>query len=135
MTETGPDSTQTDETDDGEVTTPEAESDATEADTETFSREYVEGLRRENAKYRSQAKGSEELRHQLHDALVRLDGRLADPTDLAYADEHLDDITAAITDLIERKPHLARKPSGDVGQGNRGTGESANLLGILRQFT
>lgn len=89
MTEAGPDSTQSDEPDDGEVITPEPESGAAEADTETFSREYVEGLRRENAKYRSQAKGSEELRHQLHDALVQLDGRLADPTDLAYADEHL----------------------------------------------
>lgn len=135
MTETGPESTQTDELPEGEAIAPDAESDAAEANTETFSREYVEGLRRENAKYRSQAKGSDGLRHQLHDALVRLDGRLADPSDLAYADEHLDDITAAITDLIERKPHLARKPSGDVGQGNRGTGDSANLLGILRQFT
>lgn len=135
MTEPSPDATQADETGDGEGIIPETESEVAEDDTDTFPREYVEELRQESAKYRDRAKGADDLRHRLHDALVQLDGRLADPTDLAYADEHLDDVGAAITDLIERKPHLARKPSGDVGQGNRGTGESANLLGILRQFT
>jgi hypothetical protein len=135
VTEASPDATQADETGDGEGITPEPESAVTESDTDTFPREYVEKLRQESAKYRDRAKAADDLRHRLHDALAQLDGRLADPTDLAYADEHLDDVGAAITDLIERKPHLARKPSGDVGQGNRGTGESANLLGILRQFT
>ncbi|OBC08991.1 hypothetical protein A5784_06335 [Mycobacterium sp. 852013-50091_SCH5140682] len=119
MAETGLDAIQDDEPAPGEVTTPEADSDVAESDTETFSREYVETLRQESAKYRERAKGADELRHRLHDALVKLDGRLADPTDLTYSDENLDDIARAITDLIERKPHLARKPRGDVGQGVR----------------
>jgi len=86
---------------------------------ETFSREYVETLRQESAKYRERAKSADDLRHRLHEALVKLDGRLADPTDLTYSDEHLDDIAGAVTELIDRKPHLARKPQGDIGQGVR----------------
>lgn len=119
MTETAPESPEADELPEGEGITPDTETDATEDRTETFSREYVEGLRQEAAKYRERAKGADDLRQRLHDVLVRLDGRLADPTDLGYADEHLDDIASAISDLIDRKPHLARRPHGDVGQGIR----------------
>lgn len=101
------------------MTEPIEQDTETTDETETFTREYVEELRRESAGYRERAKGADDLRHRLHDALVKIDGRLADSTDLAYADEHLDDIPAAITELIDRKPHLARKPNGDVGQGVR----------------
>lgn len=130
---TTPDATETDEKPTGEAITPDGNPDPTDADTETFSREYVEGLRQESAKYRDRAKGADDLRHRLHDALVRLDGRLADPSDLAYADENLDDVPAAITDLIERKPHLARKPSGDVGQGVRSESDAPkDFSGLFR---
>lgn len=119
MTEAAPESPQADENLTGEGSNPDDEQDPAGGRTGTFSREYVEGLRQEAARYRERAKGADDLRHRLHDALVRLDGRLADPTDLAYADEHLDDIATAITGLIERKPHLSRRPVGDVGQGVR----------------
>ncbi|CRZ17985.1 hypothetical protein [Mycolicibacterium neworleansense] len=118
MTENTVDTVESTEQDDVETPEDVAEVDDTG---ETFSREYVESLRQESAKYRDRAKGADDLRHRLHDALVNLDGRLADPTDLTYADEHLDGdaLADAITALIESKPHLARRPSGDVGQGVR----------------
>lgn len=106
-------------------------------DPETFSREYVEKLRQENGKYRQRAQRADDLAHRLHRALVRTDGRLQDPTDLDFSDDHLDDdgeaLTAAITDLLARKPHLAaRRPVGDVGQGATTTSTDVDLLGILR---
>ncbi|WP_199255618.1 hypothetical protein [Mycolicibacterium mengxianglii] len=107
---------------DGEVT-----EDGTE-DTETFPREYVEQLRRENANYRERARTAEsradERERALHLAKVAATGKLADPTDLPFRPEHLDDddtLTAAVDALLEDKPHLrARKASGDIGQGQLG---------------
>ena len=64
-------------------------------------------------------------------------GRLADPDDLAFDEGHLEDpeaLSAAIDDLLARKPHLAsRRPSGDVGQGATQTGETVDLAGMLRR--
>jgi hypothetical protein len=52
---------------------------------------------------------------------MRASGRLADPTDLPYSEDHLTEpgaLAAAIDDLLQRKPHLAsRKPVGEIGQG------------------
>ena len=64
-------------------------------------------------------------------------GRLADPSDLAFDDAHLTDpdaLTAAIDDLLARKPHLAsRRVVGDVGQG-AGKGDTpVDLAGMLRR--
>lgn len=106
----------------------------------TFPREVVEELRRENGKYRQQAKQSDTYAHRLHTELVRATGRLADPTDLPFDPEHLDDtdkLTAAIELLLSNKPHLAtRRPSGDIGQGQRGTSsEPFSLLGLLKGRT
>ncbi|WP_448221198.1 hypothetical protein [Gordonia iterans] len=111
--------------------------DSSNSEEETFSREYVEKLRQENGKYRQRAQRADDLAHRLHRALVRTDGRLQDPTDLDFSDDHLDDdgeaLTAAITDLLARKPHLAaRRPVGDVGQGATTTSTDVDLLGILR---
>ena len=96
----------------------------------------VEDLRRENAKYRDRAKRADDLGERLHIALVTATGRLADPTDLQYDEQHLDDedaLSAAVDDLLSRKPHLAsRRPSGDVGQGATGSGDNVDLAGILR---
>ncbi len=63
-------------------------------------------------------------------------GRLADPTDLPFDEAYLKDaeaLTAAIDDLLARKPHLAsRRPVGDVGQGTTPLTETVDLAGILR---
>lgn len=104
----------------------------------TFSRTYVEKLRRENAGYRERANRADELAQRLHTALVAATGRMADPTDLPYDATHLDDedaLTTAIDELLAKKPHLAtRRPFGDVGQGQRGAASEApvNLADILR---
>lgn len=112
---------------------------------DTFDRAYVEKLRRENADYRARAKDRDEVAatrddyaRRLHAALVRADGRLADPDDLPFDAAHLDDadaLTAAIGDLVERKPGLrARQYGGDVGAGTRGSTPKVNtdLIEIIR---
>ncbi|UXA20930.1 hypothetical protein KXD98_20030 [Mycobacterium sp. SMC-4] len=108
-----------------------------ESDPDVFPREVVEELRRENGKHRQRA---QKVARRLHTELVRATGRLADPTDLEFAEDHLDDpeaLTAAIDELLDRKPHLAsRRPTGDIGQGNRGsTSEPFSLLGLLKERT
>lgn len=121
------------------VEQPEPETEQTEEpenEPETFPREYVEKLRKENGDYRAKAKRADDLGQRLHVALVAATGRLADPTDLPYSEDHLEDdeaLTAAIDTLVEAKPHLAsRKPRGDVGQGQSGHTDSVDLAGILR---
>lgn len=127
--------------------TDDASSDAEDADTEDgdddgdgdgerFSRSYVEKLRRENQRYRERAAEADGLAQRLHTALVAATGRLADPSDLDFDAAHLDDtdaLTAAVDDLLTRKPHLAsRRPVGDIGQGATRTGDTVDLAGILR---
>lgn len=114
---------------------PEAQESQQEAE-ETFPREYVEKLRQENGKYRQRAQEADDLAHRLHLQLVKDTGRLADPEDLDFAAEHLEDpeaLATAIDELLARKPHLAsRRPRGDVGQGRvsdpAGTVDLAALL-------
>jgi hypothetical protein len=125
---------------DSEVPTRESADDEDQGDEEpeSFPREVVEKLRHENAKYRQRAQQADTLARRLHTELVRATGRLADPTDLEFDEEHLDDpdaLTSAIGDLLDRKPHLAsRRPVGDVGQGNRGSSsEPFSLLGLLKE--
>lgn len=120
--------------------TPEApgtQEETTETDPETFPREYVVKLRQENAEARTKAKRVDDLATRLHTALVTATGRLADPTDLPFDENHLEDpeaLTAAIDDLLARKSHLAsRRPSGDIGQGiTSPPDDSVSLAGILR---
>lgn len=108
----------------------------TEAEPETFPREYVQQLRDEAAKYRTRAQRVDALGARLHTSLVAATGRLADPTDLTFDETHLDDVdtlTAAIDNLLTRKPHLAsRRPAGDVGQGVSAQPATVDLAGILR---
>ena len=139
----------TDEVAETEVTEPESvenETEETPVDNsdndgedapDTFPREYVEKLRDENAKYRQRAQRSDDLAQRLHEALVAATGRLQDPSDLTFNEDHLDDpeaLTAAIDDLLARKPHLAsRRPFGDIGQGvTSGNDSEVNLAEILR---
>ena len=113
-------------------------------DPDMFPRDYVKRLRKESGDYRGRAKTAEarveELEHRLHAALVKADGRLADPEDLEFAPEHLEDpeaLAAAIEDLVKRKPGLrALKYSGDVGAGQRGTPKkpTTDLIEILRSM-
>ena len=111
--------------------------DPTEEDPETFPREYVVQLREEAAKHRTRAQDRDALAQRLHTALVAATGRLADPTDLAFDDAHLADddaLSAAIDDLLARKPHLAsRRVVGDIGQGATGSDSTVDLAGMLRR--
>lgn len=106
---------------------------------EMFPRKVVEDLRRENARYRDRAKLVDAYAQRLHTSLVAATGRLADPTDLPFVEDHLDDaeaLTAAIDELLTRKPHLAsRRPAGDVGQGSRGPAASQpfNLMKLINE--
>lgn len=132
------DTSTTDLHDEGD--TPEGDiSDATpaEAEPDVFTREYVQALRRENGKHRQRATEADTLAARLHTELVRATGRLADPADLPFDAEHLDDadkLAAAVDELLAAKPHLAsRTPRGDIGQGNRGTAsEPFSLLAALK---
>ncbi|RUP03700.1 MAG: hypothetical protein EKK34_18125 [Mycobacterium sp.] len=108
-----------------------------DAEQDTFDRSYVEKIRRESAGYRDRAKTAEaradELARALFAARVAATGKLADPTDLTYDPEALDDadkLAAAIDALVVTKPHLrARKPNGSVGQGI--TGDTAPEFSLL----
>lgn len=131
-------------TEDEQETVSEGDSNET-PEGETFSRSYVEKLRKESAKYRDRAKQVDEvtaerdgLARRLHAALVAADGRLADPTDLEFDAAHLEDgqaLAKAVGDLIARKPGLrSRKIGGDVGAGKRGTPKNreVDLINIIR---
>jgi hypothetical protein len=123
--------TEPDQTEQSDETT-----EGVDVEPETFPREYVEKLRDEAAKQRLKAQRADDLAARLHTAIVAATGRLADPSDFGYDESHLDDpeaLTAAIGDLLARKPHLAsRRPAGDVGQGATKTGEPVDLAGMLR---
>ncbi len=106
-------------------------------DQESFPRDYVEKLRRESARYRDRARSADVYSMRLHAELVRATGRLADPSDLAFDETHLDDpdaLAAAIDDLLDRKPHLgSRRPSGEIGQGATPSASSVDLAAMLRK--
>lgn len=100
--------------------TPEAAG-APQADADTFPREYVEQLRREAAESRQKAKRADEYARQLFTARVAATGRLADPNDLPFNTDLVDNLPAleaAIDELLGQHPHYAaRTPRGDIGQG------------------
>jgi hypothetical protein len=88
------------------------------------------------------AKRADALAASLVTATAALTGKLADPTDLPFTDDLLDDdgyvdeakVRAAVDDLIKRKPHLAaRRPRGDVGQGARPESQEEGLAALLRR--
>ena len=117
---------------------PEAAEEHTEPqeDEDTFPRHVVAKLRDENARYRQRAARADDLAHRLHTALVTATGKLHDPEDLPYDEDHLDDpeaLAAAVDDLLARKPHLAsRRPVGNIGQGASGSTSTVDLAGLLR---
>lgn len=105
-------------------------------DQDMFPRDVVEKLRRENAAARTKAKDRDTLAQRLHRVLVEQTGRLADPTDLPFDEAHLADpeaLTAAIDELLTRKPHLAARTfHGNIGQGATTDPASIDLAAILR---
>ncbi len=113
--------------------------------TETFDREYVQKLREEAASHRVRAKRADALAAALVTATAALTGRLADPADLPYSDDLLDDhglvdqakVRTAVEDLIRQKPHFAaRRPApGNLGQGARPESVDVRLSGLLRRGT
>lgn len=136
VTEQGQETAQDDETTETGQEAAEGSESHTE-EPETFPKEYVEKLRKENGDNRVKAKRADDLAKRLHTALVRESGRLADPSDLPFDEAHLEDpeaLTAAIDDLLTRKAHLAsRRPSGDIGQGVLSEDDdNVSLAGILR---
>jgi hypothetical protein len=101
---------------------------------ETFPRDYVEELRRENAEQRVRAKRADELQAKLLDLVVAegTRGILEDSGDLrAHVDvgELVDDdgmpsadkVRERARELAASRPHLAarQRPVGDIGQGAR----------------
>ena len=111
-----------------------------DGDADTFPRSYVEELRGENATYRNRAKDAETKADELAQALwterVRSLGVLADPADLPYDPEALDDLEAIRSkadELLSSKPHLrTRKITERAGQGERGT-ETVSLVELLQR--
>ena len=121
---------------------PPVEPDEQVSEPETLPLEYVQKLRDEAAGHRVKAKRVDALNARLVTTQAALTGKLADPTDLPFTDELLDDdglvdeakVQAAVADLISRKPHLAaRRPTGNVGQGARPETAEMGLAAMLRR--
>lgn len=133
-----------DASDEDEAVSPETESDPTddEDDSDQFPRPYVERLRARSAGYRARAKAAEGRAAELEKALfterVRALDVLADPADLPYDADLLDDSDAlreAVTELVGKRPHLRRRGVAGRETGAReaaDTTETASLLGIMR---
>lgn len=129
---------QSDEQVDAIAEQPDSQDGENEEQQQAFDRKYVEKLRKESAKYRDKAKRAEELEKRLHRSMVAQDGRLADPDDMEFNPEHLDDADAlsdAIASLVAKKPGLrAQRLSGDVGAGVREKPKppTTDLLSIMK---
>lgn len=106
--------------------------DAEDTQPETRDQDHLEQLRQETQR-------ADALAQRLHATLVGATGKLADPTDLPFNADHLEDpdkLGAAIDELLARKPHLAsRRPVGDIGQGARPTTAAFSLLDALKEHT
>lgn len=104
----------------------EQQQDGDQLEGDTFPRSYVEKLRNESQGYRTERNAAAErvaaLTAAVWDQQLTLDGRLADNTDLSMPDDFdgkPETVTAAVTALLEAKPHLAaRRANGDIGQHN-----------------
>jgi hypothetical protein len=112
-------------TDDAQQPQPAADpTEADQADPDTFSREYVQQLRKEAADHRAKSRKVTEANARLMTLQAGIDGRLVDVDALTFAEDMLDDsglvdparVTAAIDALIESKPYL-RKAAPPIAQG------------------
>lgn len=132
---------QTGETETTEQDNAAEQQDDDAADEGTYPAKIVKDLRKENASYRERARTAEaradDLARQLFRLRVEATGKLADPDDMPYSAELLaddDKLTAAVDELIAKRPHYAkRRAAGSIGQGERG-GETVpqNFSNLLR---
>lgn len=109
---------------------------------DTFDRAYVQRLRDEAAAHRVKAKRVDVVTQRLVTAMAAQTNRLADPSDLPFSPDLLDDdglpdeskIAEAIEQLLAKKPHLAsRRPQhSDVGQGAQAEADTVSLADLLR---
>lgn len=101
----------------------------------------VSRLRQESSRYRRRLRDTEleleEIRGELWTARVEALGMLADPADLPYEPEALEDpdrLRELAEQLIEQKPHLrTRRIRARAGQGEGGAGGEFSLAGMLRR--
>lgn len=129
--ETEPDG-DADELDDG--TTPDPDDEGTPGDDQ-----HVARLRREAGRYRRRARDAEhradELARELYSARVAALGELADPADLPYDPELLDDpdgLAGAVAELLDERPHLrSRRIRQRIGQGEGSPSGGSILTGRL----
>lgn len=122
--------------------TDDDEDEATDDERDTFPRPYVERLRARSAGYRTRANEAEAragaLERELFTERVRALDVLADPADLPYDADLLDDADAlrdAVTELVGKRPHLRRRgvAGGETGaREHTDTTETTSLLGIMR---
>lgn len=110
-------------------------------DGDTFPRSYVKRLRERSAGYRARAKDAEartaELERALFTERVRALDVLADPSDLPFDAELLEDpdaLRAAADDLVARRPHYRRRgvAAGTGSRDEAGSGPGVSLLGLMR---
>lgn len=127
---------------------PEGDQDDDEGDDEddgsdTFPRPYVERLRARSAGYRARAKDAEartgELERALFTERVRALDVLADPADLPFNADLLDDadgLRTAVAELVRSRPHYRRRgTTSSAGTGSReqaAGSSSVSLLGLMR---
>lgn len=142
--QTGPGATPANEMDPSDAVSAGSVTDAAERDSEAenYPAEVVRKLRDENAKFRTRAKESAQqvdaLSREVFALKVAAFDKLADVTDLEYDPELLADpdaLAAAVDELLAKRPHYAKRnrPSGAVGQGNRGGNAAApSFADLLR---
>lgn len=113
--------------------------DGTEQDDDGSDSTPLQRARRDAAKYRRRLRDTESrlesLQRELFTARVRETGRLADPTDMPFDPELLDDddgLTEAIDALTEAKPHLKARAFGDIGQREVDRRPAVSIGSILR---
>lgn len=112
---------------------PDAEPDALRAE--------IRRLRDENATARVRGGRADDLAAALVTSYVEAPGRLADPSDLPFTADLLDEhgtpsreaVDAAVTALLSSKPHLSsRRPRGAIEQGATEDPSVPSLAAILR---
>ena len=117
-----------------------AEDDEDDEDGDTVPRSYVKRLRERSAGYRTRANAAEARADELERALfterVRALDVLADPTDLPFSAELLDDPDAlrdAVDALVASRPHYRRRGvATGTGSHEEHAGPGVSLLGLMR---
>lgn len=140
---TGPADDDQDDDQDEDQAPDDEQADDEDHDGDTFPRPYVERLRARSAGYRTAAKESAarvgELERDLFTERVRALDVLADPADLPFTAELLDDpdaLRAAVDALVSKSPHYRRRgiaSARDTGSRERGDArDTVSLTGIMR---